>query len=162
MELTSLIASLPAEIHVLVVAALPLIELRGAIPIGMALGMTAGKALLLSMIGSSLPAPFILLLIQPLMDRMKRSRWLSPLENRLRSRYTSPEKTEKLQRYGALGLALFVGVPLPGTGVWSGCLVAALFGMPFRLALPAVIIGNLLAGLIVTVISGSAFWLIRR
>lgn len=162
MELSRLIASLPAEVHVLVVAALPLIELRGAIPMGMALGMTASKALLLSMIGSSLPAPFILLLIQPLMNRMKRTRWLSPLEEKLRTRYTSPEKTAKLHRYGAVGLALFVGVPLPGTGVWSGCLVAALFGMPFRLALPAVIIGNLLAGLITTAISGGAFWLIRR
>lgn len=142
---------LPDELIVIVVSMLPIIELRGAIPVGILLGLDPVYSAVLSFIGSSLPAPFILLGIKPIFEFMKRHGILTKLIDKLTAR--SLRKSGRVEKYGALGLSLFVGIPLPGTGVWSGSLIAALLDMRFKYALPAVIIGNLIAGIIILITS---------
>lgn len=136
------------EVTVLLIAMLPAIELRGAVPIGVALGMSLGEAFLISYLGSLLPVVPLILLIRPLVKLAKRSRRWYRLGNWLERR--SLRRAVGLHRHKIFGLFLFVAVPLPGTGVWTGSMIAGLLGFPVRTALTAIAAGNLVAGLIVT------------
>lgn len=146
------------ELAVLITAAMPIIELRGAIPFGIALGFSPLTSFLLSLFGSMIPVPFLIWLIQPIFARLRQQeffcRWIDVLCER------SLAKSESVQKYGFWGLIIFVGIPLPGTGVWSGSLVATLLEMPVKSALPAIFIGNLIAGVAVMIISYGALALI--
>ncbi|TFU18133.1 COG2426 family protein [Thermus tengchongensis] len=146
---------MPLELYVILVAALPVVELRGAIPLGVALGLAPGKAFLLALLGNLLVAPLALILLPwavalatrvPLLARA----W-EALEARVRLR-----GEEQVQRLGALGLFLFVAVPLPGTGAWSGAVLAVVLGLKRRYALLAISFGVLAAGLIVLLLTGGA------
>ncbi len=134
----------------LVVSMLPVIELRGAIPIGAGLGLPVWQAALISIIGNILPAPFIIAFIRTVMD------WLRTKSDRARrlvawleSKATG-KKADRVRKAEFWGLLLFVAVPLPGTGAWTGALVAALLNMRMRRALPPIVLGVLIAGLIVS------------
>lgn len=150
----------PLEWAVFLTAALPIIELRGAIPMGISLGMAPLEAALISLAGSTMPVPFILLAVVPVFNSLKRTPFLKARIDRLTER-TLLKNGGRLERYGAWGLLLFVAVPLPGTGVWTGSLLAALFGMRFRFAFPAVFMGNVVAGILVMALSHGLFSLIR-
>ena len=143
--------NLPAELSVIILAALPVSELRGAIPLGIASGMPVFKTYLLAVAGNMLPVIPLLLFLKPVSDRLQRfragKRFFEWLYGRTRRR------AEVVQKYEALGLSLFVAIPLPITGAWTGCVAASLFGIKFRYALPAIICGVLLAGVIVTLLS---------
>ncbi|NLW17601.1 MAG: small multi-drug export protein [Firmicutes bacterium] len=136
------------EITVLMIAMLPAVELRGAVPVGVALGMPLIEAFILSYVGSLLPALPLIYLIRPIVTWAKGStRWRrfgSWLERR------SLRKARRVRNYQAIGLFLFVAIPIPGTGVWTGSMIAGLLGFPVRTALKAIAAGNLVAGLIVT------------
>lgn len=136
------------ELTVLLIAMLPAVELRGAVPIGVALGMPLGEAFLISYLGSLLPVVPLVLLIRPFVKAAMRSphwcrfgRWLQKYSLR---------RSQKVRRFGALGLFIIVAIPLPGTGVWTGSMIAGLLGLPLRMALTSIAAGNLVAGLIVT------------
>lgn len=135
---------------VLIIAALPVSELRGAIPV--ALGVyqfDPVSAYLLGVVGNLLPVPILLKLLERVTALLHRSvvlnRWVSLLFARTRKRHSA-----LIARFGAMALVLFVAVPFPATGAWTGALVAHLFGIPFRYAFPLIALGVGIAGVLVT------------
>lgn len=139
---------LSIELTVLLTAALPIIELRGAIPVGISLGLTPIHATLISLLGSMIPVPFILFTIRPIFNYLKTTRLFKKLIHKLTDRSLN-NNGGKIQKYGAWGLILVVAIPLPGTGVWSGSLAAALLDMRFKWAFPAILVGNIIAAILV-------------
>ena len=113
--LNQLLNFLSIEFTVMLTAALPIIELRGAIPIGMSLGMSAAHATIISFIGSMIPVPFILFTIRPIFNYLKKTKLFKKLVHKLTDK--SLNKSGNIQKYGAWGLLVFVAIPLPGTGV---------------------------------------------
>ena len=146
---------LSIELTVLLTAALPIIELRGAIPVGMSLGISPAHATAISFIESMIPVPFILFTIRPIFNYLKTTKIFKKLVHRLTDK--SMSKSGKIQKYGAWGLLVFVAIPLPGTGVWSGSLAAALLDMRFKWAFPAIFVGNIIAAVIIMGLSNEAF-----
>ena len=146
---------LSKEFTVLLTAALPIIELRGAIPVGISLGLSPIHATLISLVGSMIPVPFILFSIRPIFNYLKTTKIFKKLVHKLTDK--SMSKSGKIQRYGAWGLLVFVAIPLPGTGVWSGSLAAALLDMRFKWAFPAILVGNIIAAVIIMGLSNEAF-----
>ncbi|MCL6613684.1 MAG: small multi-drug export protein [Firmicutes bacterium] len=120
------------------------------------MGMGHWHVFLLAVIGNLLPIYPFVYLIRPLYRWLHRRGWTRTADQILaRTRV----KSATVAKYGALGLALFVAVPLPGTGAWTGALAAFVFGIPKRWALPAITIGTVLAGLIVTFLGRTVEWL---
>jgi uncharacterized membrane protein len=142
---------LSKEFTVMLTAALPIIELRGAIPVGISLGMSPTHATIISFIGSMLPVPILLFSIRPVFNHLKKTKLFKGLIDKLTIH--SHSKSGSIQKYGFWGLLIFVAIPLPGTGVWSGTLAAALLDMRFKLAFPAILIGNFIAALAVMFLS---------
>jgi uncharacterized membrane protein len=116
---------LTSELVVLLTAAMPVIELRGAIPIGIAVGLSPMHATVLSLIGSMLPVPFLLFSIRPIFNYLKSTNTFNQLIDKI-TRHSLEGSRDKIQKYGVLGLVIIVAIPLPGTGVWSGSLAAVL------------------------------------
>ncbi|MCD8250387.1 MAG: small multi-drug export protein [Lachnospiraceae bacterium] len=139
------------ELIIFIISLLPILELRGGLLAASVLNVEYMRALSICVIGNILPVPFILLLITPLFDRLKRTKVFRPLVEKLENRAMS--KKDQIEKYQFWGLVLFVGIPLPGTGAWTGCLIAALLGMKFRKAFPAALIGIALAAVIMSVVS---------
>lgn len=156
--ITELLNFLSIELTVMLTAALPIIELRGAIPVGISLGLSPIHATLISLVGSMIPVPFILFTIRPIFNYLKTTKMFKKLVHRLTDK--SMSKSDKIQKYGAWGLLVFVAIPLPGTGVWSGSLAAALLDMRFKWAFPAILVGNVIAAVIIMGLSNEAFKLI--
>ncbi|MFZ5817588.1 MAG: COG2426 family protein [Bacillota bacterium] len=153
------LGELPYEWIVLIVAALPLIELRGAIPIGVALGLPALEVFLLAMLGNMAPVPLILLLLGPV--RRWANRWplVGPVLRWAEER--AWKRRAQVEKYGFWGLVAFVGVPLPGTGAWTGSLVAVLLEMRFWPALLANLLGVLIAGVLIALLSALGLNLVQ-
>ncbi len=138
----------PKEYIVMLVGALPISELRGAIPLALSFGMPLGKAFWLSVIGNSIPVAPALFLLEPVSNRLRRFKIWSRFFDWLFER--TKKKADTIQKYEALGLAIFVAIPLPMTGAWSGVVAASLFKIRFRYAFIAILAGVLSAGLIVS------------
>lgn len=139
-------------LSVLGMAALPVVELRGAVPYGVALDLPLLSVLIVSVIGNMLPVPFIMLFIRQIFAWMKtKSRRLRALAEKLEAR--AQAKGDILVKYETLGLFILVAIPLPGTGAWTGSLIAALFNLRIRHAVPTIFIGVVTAGLIMSVLS---------
>jgi uncharacterized membrane protein len=148
----NLIEFLSIELTVMITAAMPIIELRGAIPVGISLGLSPMHATIISFIGSMIPVPFILFTIRPIFNYLKKTRTFRKLVDHLTNRSIS-NNGHRIQKYGAWALVVIVAIPLPGTGVWSGSLAAALLDMRFKWAFPAILVGNLIAAAIIVSIS---------
>lgn len=150
-QLTETLVNVNKEAAVVILSALPVSELRGAIPLGLGLGFSPLKTYALAYIGNMIPVIPLLFLFQPVSDRLRHipffERFFSWLEGRTR------RKANLVEKYEALGLILFVAVPLPVTGAWTGCVAATLFKVRFRYALAAVMCGVAIAGLVVMAIS---------
>ncbi len=146
-----LLEFLSIELTVIMMATLPVIELRGAIPVGISLGLAPLHAFALSFIGSIIPVPFILFTIRPIFNYLKETKLFRKLINSITDK--SINKSGRIQKYGILGLILIVAIPLPGTGVWSGSLAASLLNIRFKWAFPAIAIGNLIAGTLIMMLS---------
>lgn len=139
------------EVRIFIVAMIPLIELRGSIPLGMAYGMNWIEVFGLSVVGNLLPVPLIILFIRHIFEWMKKKNILAGLIKKYEERVM--KKADIVMKYSAIGLMLFVAVPLPGTGAWTGAVLAALLNMRMRYALPAVTVGVIIAGFLVSGIS---------
>ena len=150
-----------AEATVLIMSMIPVVELRGAIPMGLALGLTPLYSTILSFIGAMVPVPFILFGIRPVFDYLRKTKLFRGLVERLTTRSLN-KHGDQIQRYGAIALIVFVGIPLPGTGVWSGSLIAALLDVRFKWAFPAILVGNLIAGIIVMLLSTGVLTVLAR
>jgi len=138
---------LPKEFLVIIVGALPVSELRGAIPLALSLGMPLFKAFWLSVLGNCLIVAPALFLFEPVTKALRKfkiwSRFFDWIFERTR------KNSDSIQKYEALGLIIFVAIPLPMTGAWSGVIAASLFKIRFRYAFISIIIGVICAGLIV-------------
>ena len=142
-------------IWTLLVSMVPIVELRGGIPFGVAAGLPVWQAYLAAVIGNILPAPFIIVYIRRIFQWLRRNipsldRLVDKLERKAHL------KGKRVTKYKYLGLMLLVAIPLPGTGAWTGALAAAFLDMPLRKALPSIALGVLVAGV---VISGLSFGL---
>ena len=131
---------------VFVISMVPLVELRGAVPLGLAAGLPWSETLLLSYLGNLLPIPFLLFFGEKLLDWVGTLRPFTGFVQRYKAKLES--KKESVTRYACIGLFLFVAIPLPGTGAWSGALIAVLLEMPKAKALLSIAAGVVTAGLI--------------
>lgn len=133
------------------VAMAPVIELRGAIPAGIAAGLPPALACTAAVAGNLVPAPFIILLGRRAADWLRGTRFFGPkivwLERRAHL------KGRLVRKYRLAGLVILVGIPLPGTGAWTGALVACVMDLRLKSALPAIFSGVLIAGAIVSAIT---------
>ena len=137
------------------ISMLPVVELRLGLPYGIALGLDYPLALTAAVLGNMLPVPFIILFIRQIFAWMRRHMpkldgFVAKIESKAHL------KGETVQKYGPLGLLIFVAIPLPGTGAWTGALVAAMMEMRLKRAFPAIAIGVAIAGVIVSVITYGA------
>ena len=130
---------------------LPVIELRGAIPLGAGLGLHPLESYLLAVVGNLLPVPFLLLFIRWILIGMKEVPGLRKIAVWLEGK--AEKNRAKVEKYAFWGLFLFVAIPLPGTGAWTGSLVAALMGMRFSKAQLSITGGVMVAGVLMTLIS---------
>jgi uncharacterized membrane protein len=138
-----------------VIAMVPVLELRGAIPIGVAHGLNFWVAVVVSVLGNLVPVPFIIIFIKKIFAWLRtKSRWLNTLVCKLEAR--AEKKSETVQKYAFWGLFVLVAIPLPGTGAWTGALVAAMLDMPLKKAFPAIALGVVGAGVIVSCVTYGA------
>ena len=139
------------EIIIFIISMMPILELRGGLIAAALLGLKGLPSFIICFIGNIIPIPFILWLITPIFNKMKKSKKLSKLVDKLENKAMS--KKEQIEKLQYLGLMLFVGIPLPGTGAWTGCLIAALLNMDKKKALGAAFLGVIMAGIIMMILS---------
>ena len=137
------------------ISAVPVVELRGGIPYGVAQGLPLWLAYLTAVAGNMLPVPFIILFLRRIFD------WLRHFE-KVRGIVESLErrghlKSETVVKYQGLGLFILVAIPLPGTGAWTGALVASIMDMRLRRALPIILLGVMAAGILMLTVSHVGF-----
>ena len=139
----------------------PIVELRGALPLAIAAeGLNPVIAYFFCVIGNCLPVPFLILFVRPVFEWMRRtSKWLGNIVDKLEAK--AHGKAEKVKKYEMLGLFLFVAIPLPGTGAWTGSLIAAVLGMRVKDSVPMICLGVLAAGILMTLGSGAVRMLIE-
>lgn len=150
------ISELPAELAVLLIAALPVVELRGAIPFGMWAGLPPALAWALGVAGSMIPVFPLLLALGPVCRALHKMRGFRAAVALL-YRY-SRARGAQVRRYGLWGLVLFVAVPLPSTGAWTGAILASLLGLRFWPAFFAILAGSGLAGVAVVILVAFGLW----
>ena len=139
------------ELIVFIISLMPILEIRGGLIAAAILGVNIVPAFLICLIGNLIPIPFILWFITPIFDYLKKTKHLSKLVNKIENRALN--KKDKIEKAEFWGLLLFVGIPLPGTGAWTGCLIASLINMNKKKAVVAAALGVLLAGFIVGTLS---------
>lgn len=144
---------------VFLVSMVPIVELRGAVPIGTGMGLPWLPTLIVSIIGNMVPVPFIYFFARKILEWGKDKKFIGKFFTWcLKKGHSGGEKLQaKAGRGLFFALLLFVGIPLPGTGAWTGILAASLLDMGFKKSVVAVILGVLLAGIIMTLISVGAF-----
>ena len=152
-NLLSGISNIPfgKELTIFLISCFPILELRGGILAASLLNVNPVIAFLVCLIGNILPIPFILWFITPLFDRLKKWKRVEPLITKLEHKALA--KKEKIEHVQFWGLLFFVGIPLPGTGAWTGTLIASMIDMDKKKALLASILGVVLAGVIMLVMS---------
>lgn len=135
-----------------IMSMVPVIELRGAIPIGVGYGLNIWLAVFLSIIGNMVPVPFIMLFIRKVFAWMRKAnKRFANIVDKMEEK--AAKHQDKVTKYGFWGLFILVAIPLPGTGAWTGALVAAMMELRFKTALPAIFLGVVGAAIIVTFVT---------
>lgn len=142
---------LSSEVIVFFISLLPVLELRGGLIAAKLLGVSFAKAFAICFVGNLLPIPFILLFVRKAFTFLKRFKRVEAVIDKYEAR--SIRKASKVKKYRLWGLFLFVAIPLPGTGAWTGALVADLLDIRISHSLPVICLGVLVAGCIMSVIS---------
>ncbi len=142
--------TIPGELTVFILSMVPLVELRGGILAAKALNVEMWKAFLLCAGGTMVPIPFILLFIRQIMEWLKNTRFVK-IVDKLEAK--AEKKIKQIEKYKTLGLVIFVAIPLPGTGAWTGALAAAVMRMRFKHAMISITIGSLIADAIMCLLS---------
>lgn len=146
---------IPAELTIFVISLMPILELRGGMIAARILEVPFLKAFAICFAGNMLPIPFILLFIEKIFEWLRRFKFFEKIIVRLEAK--TDRNKEKVLRYKSWGLLLFVAIPLPGTGGWTGALMAALLGIDFKRSLPIITLGVLIAGAIMSLITYGIF-----
>lgn len=144
-------STLAKQIFIFILSMSPILELRGGLIAASLLDMDPVTSYIICIIGNIIPIPFILWFISKILDFMRKNKHLKGIA------YWLDKRVEKhksgIEKYGYLGVALFVGIPLPGTGAWTGCLVASVLGLDKKKSFVSALIGVLLASIIMMVVS---------
>ncbi|NPE30781.1 small multi-drug export protein [Methanococcoides sp. SA1] len=152
-QLIDLLVSVPSWLSTIILSALPISELRGAIPIAIGVyEIGPVEAYFLAVLGNLLPVIPLLLFLEPVSTFLRKFKIGDMFFTWLFTR-TRQKHSESMERYGTLALTLFVAIPLPVTGAWTGCAAAFVFGIKFRHALMAIVAGVLIAGIVVTLLT---------
>ena len=131
------------------ISMVPVVELRGGLPVAIASGLPWPLAYIATVLGNMVPVPFIIIFIERIFAWLRKHwPWMDKVVSKLELRAES--KSDTVKRYGPWGLLLFVAIPAPGTGAWTGALIAALMNMRMKQAVPVIFIGVCIAGLIMT------------
>ena len=146
---------IPNELTVFIISVLPVLELRGGLIAAKLLDMNIIRAFIVCYLGNMLPIPFILLFLRKIFDLMRKSKKLGKIVGKLEHKAEKHRKT--IDKYGAWGLLVLVAIPLPGTGGWTGALVAEIMDVKIKKSLPMIALGVLIAGLIVGTIAFGLF-----
>lgn len=145
-------ASIRSVLYIVLISMVPVIELRGAIPAGLAMDLPFWTIFIAAFIGNLLPVPFLILFTRKVFEWLrKKSQLLERFVSKLEAKAASKE--ELLKKYELLGLCILVAIPLPGTGAWTGSLVAAVFDIRLKHSFPVIALGVLIAGIIVSIAS---------
>ena len=143
--------ALPKELIIFLVSLLPVLELRGGMIAAKLLDVPLLKAFIICYLGNITPIPFILLFIRKIFDFLRKFEKTGKIVDKIVRH--SMKKSDKVLKYSEWGLLTFVAIPLPGTGGWTGALIASLLDIRMRKALPIIALGVLIADLIMAVIS---------
>lgn len=154
------LSGLPDELVCFVVSMIPVVELRGGLIVAAIKNVPLHTAVIFCIAGNLVPIPFILLLITPIFAWLKKTKLFKPIVEKLEKK--SMGKSEKIKKYEFVGLLLFVGVPLPGTGAWTGSLIASLLEIKLKKAFPAIFLGLLMATVIMCFITYGIPWLVTN
>ncbi len=149
---------LSAEIIAFIVSMLPVLELRGGLIVAKILEVSFLKAFIICYIGNILPIPFILLFIRKIFSLLKKVKWIKCLIDKLEAK--SIRKADSVKKYRLWGLFLFVAIPLPGTGAWTGALIADLLDIRIKHSFPTIASGVFVAGIIISALSYGVFGLL--
>lgn len=152
---TLLDGKMASELIAFIVSLLPVLELRGGLIAAKILGVDFIKAFIICYLGNMLPIPFILIFIRKIFEFLKRFQKINKFIEKLEVR--SIRKADNVKKYRLWGLFIFVAIPLPGTGAWTGALIADLLDIRVKHSLPAIAAGVLVAGLIVSALSYGLF-----
>lgn len=139
------------ELIAFIVSMLPILELRGGLIAAKLMEIDFFKAFAICFVGNMVPIPFILIFIRKIFNLLKKIPSVEKLIVKLEVR--SIRKADKVEKYRFWGLLIFVGIPLPGTGAWTGALIADLLDMRIKKSLPAITLGVLMAGIIISIFS---------
>ncbi len=139
------------EIVVFIISLLPILELRGGLIAASILKIPFLRALIICLIGNILPTPFILLFLNYIFDLLSKWKATKKLVDWLKNK--TLKKRETIDKYGYLGILLFVGIPLPGTGMWTGSMLVVLLGLDRKKSIPYIILGILMASVIMSIVS---------
>lgn len=133
------------------IAMVPVLELRGAIPVGIAAGLSPAVACAVAIVGNLLPVPVIMLLVRRVFDFLRHTRLFGPRIQWLERR--AHLKGRLVRKYRLAGLVILVAIPLPGTGAWTGALVASVLDIRMKTAMPAIALGVVIAGAVTTAVT---------
>lgn len=158
--ITSSLGGLPKELVIFLISMVPILELRGGLIAAALLKVNMVKAIGICIVGNIIPIPFILIFIKKIFALLKKTKRFRPLIEKLEKK--SMSKSDKIKKYEFVGLLLFVGIPLPGTGAWTGSLIAALLGIKNKKAVPAIFLGLILATIIMCTITYAIPFIVRE
>lgn len=142
---------IPPELTIFIISLFPILELRGGMIAASLLHVNLIKAFVICFIGNMIPIPFILLFITKIFEWLRRFKFFDKLIKKFEAK--AEKNKDKILRYKSWGLLLFVAIPLPGTGGWTGALMAALLELDFKRSLPIITLGVLIAGFIMSFIT---------
>lgn len=145
-------STITSVLYIVLISMVPVIELRGAIPVGLAMDLPFWTTFIAALIGNLIPVPFLILFTRKVFEWLRtKSALLEKFVSKLEAKAAKNE--ELIKKYELLGLCILVAIPLPGTGAWTGSLVAAVFDLRLKHSFPAIALGVLIAGIIVSVVS---------
>ncbi len=142
---------IPGELTIFLISLLPILELRGGLIAAVLLHIPLWKAFIICYIANMIPVPFIILFIKKIFEFLRRFKVFAKFIDKLEAK--TEKNKDKVMRYKQWGLLIFVAIPLPGTGAWTGALFAALLDIDLKKAVPIIALGVLIAGVIVSVLS---------
>lgn len=135
------------EFWVMLMGMVPLVEVKGAIPMGLALGLKPLESLFFSLLGNVLIIPILLLIFRPVFNFLRKNKTLGNIIDKIENK--TLKKSKKYEKYSLFGLFFLVAIPLPGTGVYTGCLAASLLDIRFKNAVPVISLGAITAGVLI-------------